>query len=493
MQPCCVVDHRLVFAAALFPFFGLAIFEGTLLHTRPSTITMAHDRINEREERSQASDDEIRKELWKLLPFSSVLAMDLWVTLFLFFLCLQPSWIRHAMDESTKTDHDHFTFYGTLMDLATVSALRLLAAFLAMLVAYYRPDLMGQSSETNLSNLHPNGDKKSQEDLDEEALEEPFYPWFVRFLKRPSFPCELLGILTQILCVAKCLVRMEVELDEFHSKHSMHPLFWIVILVAAIVSMVEVLHLGIICERVGKYGKDRARGMADAATSVESSELSTPLLGSPTEENRSNQDPIELQNADTEAGDNENVVDSATLDTEARGVSDIGADATYKATWRDLVQSCAPDLPLILCAFVFLALAAIAEVCIPRFLGNVLDALSETFAGDDDDATNKHDIAMWDVPGFMENIKLLLVASILAGVFSGIRAAVFTIAGGRVNIRLRIQLMDALLSQEIGFFDVTKTGDITSRLSSDTALAGGQAMRSVDVLFKIASSIAWVC
>lgn len=44
--------------------------------------------------------------------------------------------------------------------------------------------------------------------------------------------------------------------------------------------------------------------------------------------------------------------------------------------------------------------------------------------------------------------------------------------------------MDALLSQDIGFFDITKTGDITSRLSSDTTLVGDQVSLNVNVFLR---------
>jgi ABC-type multidrug transport system fused ATPase/permease subunit len=53
-----------------------------------------------------------------------------------------------------------------------------------------------------------------------------------------------------------------------------------------------------------------------------------------------------------------------------------------------------------------------------------------------------------------------------------------------VNVRLRVKLMDALLAQDIGFFDVTRTGDITSRLSSDTTLVGDQVTLNVNVFLR---------
>jgi ABC-type multidrug transport system fused ATPase/permease subunit len=42
-------------------------------------------------------------------------------------------------------------------------------------------------------------------------------------------------------------------------------------------------------------------------------------------------------------------------------------------------------------------------------------------------------------------------------VFTGIRGGIFTVIGARVNVRIRQQLFDSLVRQEIGFFDTTKT------------------------------------
>jgi ABC-type multidrug transport system fused ATPase/permease subunit len=130
-----------------------------------------------------------------------------------------------------------------------------------------------------------------------------------------------------------------------------------------------------------------------------------------------------------------------------------------------------------LVAFVFLMLAAAAQIYIPRFTGAILDALDEAYN------KNTNNVPIQDVPGFMSNVKKLIIVSILGGVFSGVRGSIFTVVGGRVNVRLRLRLMDALLCMEQGFFDVTKTGDITSRLSSDTTLVGDQVTLNVNVRY----------
>ncbi len=177
-------------------------------------------------------------------------------------------------------------------------------------------------------------------------------------------------------------------------------------------------------------------------------------------------------------------------DDEFIATSDITADAHYKAGWKDLLSICYPDLHFFLMAFVFLILAAIAQVYIPVYTGKMLDAIATYTKGDNDNNDqvtvddNQNHGNIWDVPGFLPNMKKLIVASILGGVFSGVRGSIFTVVGARVNVRLRTLLMDSLLAQDIGFFDITKTGDITSRLSSDTTLVGDQVTLNINVFLR---------
>eukprot|EP00241_Pyramimonas_parkeae_P020214 CAMPEP_0114288964 /NCGR_PEP_ID=MMETSP0059-20121206/7106_1 /TAXON_ID=36894 /ORGANISM="Pyramimonas parkeae, Strain CCMP726" /LENGTH=172 /DNA_ID=CAMNT_0001410175 /DNA_START=1 /DNA_END=515 /DNA_ORIENTATION=+ len=60
----------------------------------------------------------------------------------------------------------------------------------------------------------------------------------------------------------------------------------------------------------------------------------------------------------------------------------------------------------------------------------------------------------------------------------------FTLCCARLNVRIRRTLMQSLLRQEVGFFDLTKTGDITSRLSSDTTTMSDQVSLNVNVLMR---------
>lgn len=348
----------------------------------------------------------------------------------------------------------HYTVYGSLFDFSILAAFRLVTAGLGLFVSHasgFDPP------EFPFPTHHPNGDKKSREELEFEVLEEGFLPWICRFLKRPSFLAELLALVAQVWCVVKSLARMNEEIGIYQSKASMHPLFWIAVLVTTILAVVEASYLESMCRVAGRIGKGQSgeggetRGFLRSLSST----LSLPLLA--------NEHAPDQGDGGAEDGNEAMEEDPA----EVRGMSDIGPDSDYKASWTDLITITAPDVVLIMFAFLFLLLAAISQVFIPRFLGNILDLLAHEFR----DGGNR-DVNMWDVPGFMVNVRLLVIASVLAGVFSGLRGSIFTVVGGRVNVRLRVQLMDALLAQDIGFFDVTKTGDITSRLSSDTTLVG---------------------
>jgi hypothetical protein len=50
--------------------------------------------------------------------------------------------------------------------------------------------------------------------------------------------------------------------------------------------------------------------------------------------------------------------------------------------------------------------------------------LTATYAREDDDAKRE---SIWDIPGFVNNVEKLVVASILGGVFSGVRGSIFTV------------------------------------------------------------------
>jgi hypothetical protein len=383
---------------------------------------------------------------WKLGVFIAVLGLDMILS------CVLLTPLLPNMAAVTSSS---YTLYGSLVDLAFLALARLSLAVGGLLVALIRAHPPSQ----RLDRYHPNGDKKTRDELETEAMEEPVWSWFKRYWKRPSVWGEILALVTQITCVVKCLARMNVEMGTLSDAEPYHPLYWIAVLCTALFSIVEAFALDTNCHRAAQYGKEQLGDPSHLMRRM-SSRLSIPLLS---------------------AEGNDNDEEQVLINPEdMRGASDITGDSNYKADWHDLLHICSPDTHMIAVAFIFLLLAAIAQVYIPKFLGLILDSLAVAFANHND----HHHESMWDVPGFMYNIRMLVIASLCSAIFAGIRGSIFTIVGARVNVRLRVQLMDSLLAQDIGFFDVTKTGEITSRLSSDTTLVGDQVSLNVNVFLR---------
>lgn len=72
--------------------------------------------------------------------------------------------------------------------------------------------------------------------------------------------------------------------------------------------------------------------------------------------------------------------------------------------------------------------------------------------------------------GFDAAAGVLVVLFLVQSVFAVVRSWLFTVAGERVVSRLRTDLYRAILSQDTAFFDQSRTGELTSRLSSDTTV-----------------------
>ena len=431
---------------------------------------------------------------------------------------------------------------SSIVDLFILSMIRIIASTCALGISYYRKqndDDQERHEWYPLELNHPNGTKKTRDELEEESLEQPILQWLkYQHFTRTAVWTELSCVFTCIWCIVKCLLRMNVEIGLYGDSKPIHPIMWISIAFGTMLAVLESTMIDMTCQQVAKWGREKRLqqiasvasddgigGGGNTAVAAEaptptatnttgttttasrnpirmirrqvsntlshvSSSLSIPLLsgtdsvdggdGTTTDGEYYETTDDEFDATDDEssrisrqtADDDENYVhpltppsllaemnnisdnDSSSNDSEgnnhAHGVSDIGSESEYKATWRDLISVCAPDVHLIALAFVFLLLAAAAQVYIPRFTGKILDSLAHAFSraknscddygghdddddnmiihsgGDDDDDTRRHQ-SMSDVPGFMRNVKLLIVASILGGVFSGLRGSIFTV------------------------------------------------------------------
>lgn len=134
--------------------------------------------------------------------------------------------------------------------------------------------------------------------------------------------------------------------------------------------------------------------------------------------------------------------------------------------YRLLVLS-KPDWRYILQGFVCLTVAAVSGTLIPSYTGQLID-----------------DVSTGDEGAFSNTIALLLMVSAVQAIFTGLRGWCFTIAIARLKVRIRDRLFRSLLRQDIAFFDSNSTGELTSRLSSDTATVGDQVSLNVNVFLR---------
>ena len=119
-----------------------------------------------------------------------------------------------------------------------------------------------------------------------------------------------------------------------------------------------------------------------------------------------------------------------------------------------LMKLARPEAASIAWGIVFLALASAANLAFPQAVRFIIDEAQKGLS------TERIDKAA------------LIMAAIFAvqGVASALRYVLFSVAGERVVNRLRGDLFQSLVNQETAFFDAQRTGELTSRLSSDTTV-----------------------
>ncbi len=78
----------------------------------------------------------------------------------------------------------------------------------------------------------------------------------------------------------------------------------------------------------------------------------------------------------------------------------------------------------------------------------------------------------------------LFGVGVVAGAAGAVRFVLFSVSGERVVARLRRDAYSKLLDQEIAFFDANKTGDLSSRLASDTAVLQNAVSVNLSMLLR---------
>jgi ABC-type bacteriocin/lantibiotic exporter with double-glycine peptidase domain len=144
------------------------------------------------------------------------------------------------------------------------------------------------------------------------------------------------------------------------------------------------------------------------------------------------------------------------------------------STIRAIAAIARPDAHLFWLAMVFAVLAALATSAVSLWTGDALDAL----------------IAHDDGAKFKKLILQLMLISVAGAACTGCRGGIFSWIGVRINVRIRDKLFRHLVGLELGYYDVTPTGDLNSRLASDTSKVGDQVSLNVNVFARTAVQLA---
>ncbi|XP_068654117.1 ABC transporter B family member 25 [Aristolochia californica] len=121
-----------------------------------------------------------------------------------------------------------------------------------------------------------------------------------------------------------------------------------------------------------------------------------------------------------------------------------------------------PDAVKLIFATVALLIASTTNLLVPKYGGKIIDIVSG------DIRTPEQQGEALDA--VKHTILAIVLIVVIGSVCTALRAWLFVSASERVVARLRKNLFSHLVHQEIAFYDVTRTGELLSRLSEDTQI-----------------------
>ncbi len=131
-----------------------------------------------------------------------------------------------------------------------------------------------------------------------------------------------------------------------------------------------------------------------------------------------------------------------------------------------------PELGTLLWGVFFLVISSAAGLAYPQAIRALVD-----------DALSQKSIQSVDRVAL-----IMAVVLVVQGLATALRYVLFTTVGERVVTRLRSQLYAALLRQEVAYFDVRRTGELTSRLASDTTVIQNAVSVNISMALRSAAT-----
>jgi ABC-type multidrug transport system fused ATPase/permease subunit len=126
------------------------------------------------------------------------------------------------------------------------------------------------------------------------------------------------------------------------------------------------------------------------------------------------------------------------------------------------------EWPILIKGMFFLLISSAALMVYPQYIKIIID-----------DAMKTKDLA-----GLNKAALIAMGVFIIQSVTSSLRFYYFTLAGEKTVKRLRAKLFAQIISQEMTFFDFSKTGELLGRLSADTAVLQNALSVNISILIR---------
>eukprot|EP00049_Salpingoeca_infusionum_P001664 m.49910 g.49910 ORF g.49910 m.49910 type:complete len:823 (+) comp11127_c1_seq1:609-3077(+) len=140
-----------------------------------------------------------------------------------------------------------------------------------------------------------------------------------------------------------------------------------------------------------------------------------------------------------------------------------------KANLKRLASLAKPERTLIAFGTIFLLISGASGIVAPLYFGKVIDAAADPAQGQKE---------------FHRNVLILGLIYLMGAIATFLRAWLFGWAGQRLVARVRKDVFAAIIRQDIGFFDVNRTGELTNRLASDTTVIQSACTESISSLVR---------
>lgn len=170
---------------------------------------------------------------------------------------------------------------------------------------------------------------------------------------------------------------------------------------------------------------------------------------------RGHRDPL-LHNQDRTKANGEETSENGTTDLEH------GVGEAANVGFGRVFSLAKPDAGKLVIGTIALLIASTTNLLVPKFGGMIIDIVSRDAKTPEQQSES--------ILAVRNAVVIILLIVVLGSLCTALRSWLFHSASERVVARLRKDLFKHLMHQEIAFYDVTKTGELLSRLSEDTQI-----------------------